>query len=120
MYQHFVGIGHLARDPELRYTTSSKAVCNFTVAINSGYGDKQEVIFLNCVAWNKTAENVSQYLSKGSKAMVAGKLQERSWEKDGQKHSKVELLISTVQFLDGKRESQGAAPPEEVSDIEPF
>jgi single-strand DNA-binding protein len=118
-------MGNLGKDPEMRYTTSGAAVANFSVAINENYtneaGEKQEkTTWINCVAWKKTAENCSQYLHKGSKVLVQGRIQVRSWDdKDtGKKRYSTEVVAERVTFLDGKKQEgdapqaeQGAQPP---------
>lgn len=112
-----VVVGNLTKDPELRYTANGNAVCNFTVAVNTGYGDKESVFFADCVAWGKTAEAVSQYCTKGKQVLVSGSLQTRSWESDGVKRYKTEIVANVVQFLGGKG---GAAVPDEDTTVEPF
>jgi single-strand DNA-binding protein len=116
-------VGNLTQDPELRYTASGTAVCNMRVAVGSKYksGDeyKEETLFIDVVIWGKQGESCSQYLSKGRQALVEGRLQERTWESDGQTRRKVEIVANSVKFLGSKGES-AAAPPQEVSDIEPF
>jgi single-strand DNA-binding protein len=105
-------LGNLTRDPELRQTPSGQSVCSFSLALNRAYkgqnGDWQEATdYIDCVAWGPLAERVSQYLSKGRRALVQGRLQSRSWEKDGQKHSKVEVLANDVTFVDSRGEGGG-------------
>ncbi|HEV2403197.1 MAG TPA: single-stranded DNA-binding protein [Candidatus Saccharimonadales bacterium] len=100
-------MGNLTRDPELRQTPSGQNVCSFSLALNRAYkdqsGDWQEVTdYVDCVAWATLAERVSQYLKKGRRVLVQGRLQSRSWEQEGQKRSKVEVLANDVTFLDGR------------------
>ena len=96
-------IGNLCKDPELRYTPQGTAVVNITLAINrkykSGEEMKEDVAFVSVVAWGKTAEIINQYCSKGSPLMVEGRIQTRSWEKDGQKQYKTEVVVENMQFL---------------------
>ena len=99
-------IGNLARDPELRYTQTGKAVCNFTLAVSRGYGKDQEADFINCVAWEKTAENIANYLAKGSKVGVQGRIQVSSYDKDGEKRYKTEVVAQHVEFLGSKKDGQ--------------
>lgn len=109
-------IGHLTRDPELRFTPSGAAVASLGLAVNRRYTNgsgepKEEVAFLTVVVWQKQAEAVAQYLKKGSPALVEGRLQTRTWEtKDGEKRSTVEIVAERVQFLG--RKPQAAAAPE--------
>lgn len=113
-------MGNLTRDPELRQTPSGQSVVSFSLALNRAYkdqsGDWQEATdYIDVVAWGPLAERVSQYMSKGRRCLVQGRLQSRSWEQDGQKRSKVEVLANDVTFLDGRGEggegsSAGGAP----------
>lgn len=108
-------IGHLTRDPELRYTPSGAAVANLGLAVNRRYTNgsgepKEDVAFLTVVAWQKQAETTAQYLKKGSPVLIEGRLQTRTWEsKDGEKRSTVEVVAERVQFL-GRKPEGGAAP----------
>jgi single-strand DNA-binding protein len=106
-------MGNLTRDPELRQTPSGQSVVSFSLALNRAYkdqsGDWQEATdFIDVVAWGPLAERVSQYMTKGRRALVQGRLQSRSWEQDGQKRSKVEVLANDVTFLDGRGDGEGA------------
>ena len=95
-------IGRLTKDPDLRYTQAGKAVCSFTLAVDRPYsGDKKEADFINIVVWNKVGENCAQYLSKGRKVAVQGRLQIRSYEDDkGYKKYITEVVANSVEFLD--------------------
>jgi single-strand DNA-binding protein len=100
-------MGNLTRDPELRQTPSGQSVVSFSLALNRAYKDQsgewQEATdYIDVVAWGPLAERVSQYLHKGRRCLVQGRLQSRSWEQDGQKRSKVEVLANDVTFLDGR------------------
>ena len=104
-------MGNLTRDPELRQTPTGQNVTSFSLALNRSYKDQggqwQEATdYIDVVAWGPLAERVSQYLSKGRRCLVQGRLQSRSWEQDGVKRNKVEVLSSDVTFLDGR--SDGA------------
>lgn len=108
-------MGNLTRDPELRQTPSGQNVCSFSLALNRAYKDQsgewQEVTdYIDIVAWGPLGERVSQYLSKGRRALVQGRLQSRSWEQDGQKRNKVEVLANDVTFLDRAETNDGSAP----------
>jgi single-strand DNA-binding protein len=98
--------GRLTRDPELRYTPSGTAVSSFSIASSRSYkgqdGEwKQQVAFVNVVAWTKLAVLVNEYLKKGSAVYVEGRLHSRSWEtEDGQRRSALEIVAERVQFLD--------------------
>lgn len=100
-------MGNLTRDPELRQTPNGQSVCSFSLALNRSYKDQsgqwQEATdYIDIVAWGPLAERVAQYLSKGRRCLVQGRLQSRSWEQDGQKRSKVEVLANDVTFLDSR------------------
>lgn len=102
-------MGRLVRDPELRRTNSGKPVTSFTLACdrdfkNSQTGEK-EVDFLDCVAWNSTAETVEKYFRKGQMAVATGRLQIRQYtDKNGQKRRQAEIIVSSVYFC-GSKES---------------
>lgn len=108
-------MGNLTRDPELRQTPNGQSVTSFSLALNRSYkdasGEWQEATdYIDIVAWGPLAERVSQYLSKGRRCLVQGRLQSRSWEQEGQKRSKVEVLANDVTFLDsrGGGDSEGS------------
>ena len=107
-------MGNLTRDPELRNTPSGQSVCNFGLALNRSYknaeGEWVEATdFVDIVAWGPLGERVAQYLTKGRPALVAGRLQSRSWEQDGQKRSKVEVNAHDVTFLGGPGSDGGGS-----------
>ena len=100
-------MGNLTRDPELRQTPNGQSVCSFSLALNRSYkdasGEWQEATdYIDIVAWAGLGERVAQYLSKGRRCLVQGRLQSRSWEQEGQKRSKVEVLANDVTFLDSR------------------
>jgi len=102
-------IGNLTRDPELRYTPNGTAVCSFSIATNRSWttdtGEKkEEVDFHRIVAWNKLAELCSQFLTKGRKVFVEGRLTTRSWTgQDGVQKQTTEIIISDMILLDSRR-----------------
>ncbi len=105
-------MGNLTRDPELRQTPTGQNVTSFSLALNRAYKDQsgewQEVTdYIDIVCWGPLAERVAQYLSKGRRCLVQGRLQSRSWEQDGQKRSKVEVLANDVTFLDSRGGGDG-------------
>ena len=103
-------IGRLTRDPELRYTSGTNAaVCNFTIAVDRGFtgqnGDR-EADFIPVVVWNKQAENVKNYLTKGSQVAVEGRIQVRNYDdQNGQKRYVTEVIANNVEFLGSKNSS---------------
>ena len=99
-------MGRLTRDPVIRHTDSGKAVCNFTVAIDNGYGEEKSADFISCVAWNKTAEFVDKYFAKGRMIIVVGRIQTRTWEdRDGKKNYVTEVVASEVAFGESKKDA---------------
>lgn len=107
-------IGNLGRDPEMRYTPGGKPVTSFSVACNRVYttmdGErKEETEWFRVTAWGKLGETCSQYLRKGSKVYVEGRLRTRTWEgQDGQKRTDVEIVASELQMLDSKPRGEAA------------
>lgn len=113
-FNQVILMGNLTRDPELRTTPNGTSVCGFSLALNRSYknadGDWQEATdFIDVVAWGALGERVAQYLSKGRAALVNGRLQQRTWEQDGQKRSKVEVVANDVTFLGGPGSGTAAA-----------
>jgi single-strand DNA-binding protein len=112
-------IGNLTRDPELRYTPQGTAVCSFSIATNRNWttdtGEKKdEVEFHRIVAWAKLAELCSQFLVKGRKVFVEGRLATRSWTaQDGAQKQTTEIVISDMILLDSKRPDSVSQAPEE-------
>lgn len=108
-------VGNLTRDPELRFTPTGAAVCEFSIAINSKRKDKasgefiEEVSFFDVVAWAKTAEVCAEYLKKGKSVLVEGRLKQDRWDdkQSGQKRSKVTIVAENVQFLGGRDDAAG-------------
>jgi len=116
-------IGNLTRDPELRYTPSGTAVCSFSIATNRSWTNdagekKDEVEFHRIVAWNKLAELCSQFLVKGRKVYVEGRLQTRSWAaQDGTQKQTTEIVINDMILLDSRRTGeQEVVAAEEVTE----
>ncbi len=105
-------MGNLTRDPELRQTPTGQNVTSFSLALNRSYKDssgewKEVTDFVDIVCWATLAERVAQYMSKGRRCLVQGRLQSRSWEQDGNKRSKVEVLANDVTFLDSRGGGDG-------------
>ena len=108
-------MGRLTRDPEQRTTTTGKTVTNFSLAVDRG-GQDDQADFFDVTAWEKTGELVAQYLTKGRRCLVQGRLRQDSWEdkETGKKRSRVEVVAFDVTFLDGPndgaRGDSGGAP----------
>lgn len=102
-------IGRLTRDPEARYTSSNRAVAQFTIAIDRPFAKEdgtRDADFLNVVAWDKIGENVGKYLTKGRLCAVEGRIQTRNYDNDeGRKIYVTEIIASNVQFLERKQDN---------------
>ncbi|ADU32541.1 single-stranded DNA-binding protein [Evansella cellulosilytica] len=111
MINRVVLVGRLTKDPELRYTANGIAVASFTLAVNRPFSNQQgnrEADFINCVIWRKPAENVANYLKKGSLAGVDGRLQTRSYDNnEGRRVFITEVVADSVQFLEPRNASSG-------------
>jgi single-strand DNA-binding protein len=109
-------LGNIGKDPEIRSTSGGTTVANLSIACSDRRKDSQGnwtdvTEWVSLVALGRTAEIVRDYVGKGSKIYVEGKIQTRSWEKDGQKHYKTEVLINELVLLDGKREESKSSRP---------
>ncbi|MCQ2568774.1 MAG: single-stranded DNA-binding protein [Candidatus Saccharibacteria bacterium] len=106
-------VGNITRDPELRSTPSGAQVCSFSVAVNRNYKDssganQESVSFIDCTAWGRAGEIIAQYAKKGSGILVSGRLEQRSWEdKEGQKRSRVEIVVEDFNFVGGNASEGG-------------
>ena len=122
MLNHIVLMGRLTRDPELRYTQSQIPVASFSLAVDRDFGGRdggeRQTDFIDIVAWRSTAEFVSKYFTKGSMAVVSGRLQIRDWtDREGGKRRSAEVVADNVYFGESKRRDGGdtsrpAAPSE--------
>src|SRR5690554_3282669 len=101
-------IGRLARDPELRFTASGKAVATFSIAVKRTFSKTNEADFFNVVVWEKAAENCANYLAKGRMVGIEGRLQSRTYEtKTGEKRYITEVVANQVEFLEwGNKENR--------------
>ncbi|EKN67850.1 single-stranded DNA-binding protein [Schinkia azotoformans] len=109
MLNRVVLVGRLTKDPELRFTPNGVACCNFTLAVNRTFANQQgerEADFINIVVWRKAAENVANFLKKGSLTGVDGRMQTRNYEgQDGKRIYITEIVAESVQFLEPKSSS---------------
>ena len=108
MLNHITIMGRLTRDPELRYTQSQTPVASFTLAVDRDFGNRdggeKQTDFIDCVAWRQTAEFVSKYFTKGSMAVVSGRLQIRDWtDRDGGKRRSAEVVVDNMYFGESRR-----------------
>ncbi len=111
--------GNLTRDPELKALPSGMNVCNFSIATNRVYKDRdgkkqEQTDFHNVVVFGRTADMVAQYLKKGSSAYIEGRMQTRSWEQNGEKKYRTEVIADSVQF--GPRSSGGGGGSRQQAD----
>lgn len=115
--------GNLTRDPELRSTQSGTDVLSFGVAVNdrrknSRTGEWEDYPnFVDCTMFGNRASSVSQYLAKGSKVSIEGKLRWSQWERDGQKHSKLSVIVDELEFM--SRQDGGSAPAPSPAPAQP-
>ena len=122
-------IGHLVKDPELRYTSSNIPVTSFTLAVNRNFANQnggKEVDFINIVAWKKQAENIHKYCFKGSRVSIEGRIQIRNYEdQNGQKRYVSEVALENIEFLSTKKEETREKSNSEIikdvmTDKDPF
>lgn len=120
-------VGHLGRDPETKYLPSGDPVTSFSIATSEQWKDKQgqkqeRTEWHNCVVFGRLAEIAAEYLRKGSQVYVEGSLRTQSWEKDGKKHYKTEIVVKELQMLGGKSEerTQSVRPANDFDDEVPF
>lgn len=123
-YNRVILIGNLTRDPELRYTPSNTAVTDFGLAVNRNYQDgdgewKEETTYVDITVWGRQAENASQYLEKGNRVFLEGRLRLDQWETDdGENRSKHGVTAERISFLDNDGQSDGESPddPDDILD----
>ena len=124
MINKVILMGRLTRDPEMRHTNSGTPVTTFSIAINSGYGENQRTDFVNCLAWNKTAEFVTKYFTKGKMIVIAdGRISTRSWEtQDGKRAYATEVVAKEVSFGETKSSQETATqrPMQDDDDFTPL
>ena len=92
-------MGRLTRDPELKYTSNGKAYANFTLAVQK---TKDEAEFIDCIAWEKTAENIAEYFGKGNRILIQGRLNVNSYEQNGEKRKFTRVQAFNFEFIDSK------------------
>ena len=110
-YQKLVIQGNVGRTPEIRYLPNGTAVTDISVAVDSGWGDKKETVWIKATCWNKLAEVVGQYVTKGSNVLVDGELKPVNvyTKNDGTTGASIEMTANTVRFLDKKSDNNGQA-----------
>ena len=103
MINNVVLVGRMTRDAELRYTPSNQAVATFTLAVNRNFKNQngeREADFINCTAWGKTAETIAEYLRKGRRIALQGRLSVNSYEKNGETRWSTEVIVDKFEFVD--------------------
>lgn len=118
-------LGRLVKDPELKYTQSGTAVVSFTMAVDRRFqkqGEERQADFINCVAWQKTAEFVANYFTKGQLMALSGRIETRTWDDaEGVKRYATEVIAEDVYFAESKKNSESAtskAPAQPKADFE--
>jgi len=125
--QKFIAVGNIGKDPEVRYLQGGSAVANFSIATSRRWKDKdsgekkEETEWHNCEAWGKLAEIIGEYLKKGSKIAIEGRLKTTMYEKDGHKFYPTKIIVEEMEMLDSKDKSsdtttqyQPAQPPQQA------
>ena len=125
MLNKVILMGRLTKNPELRVTNSGKNVTSFTIAVDTGFGEDKKTDFINCVAWNKKAEFVSKYFTKGQMIIVLGRISTRDYEdKNGNKKYITEVIANEVQFGESKKAdkelTEDELTPLDIDDDIPF
>jgi len=120
-------IGNVGKTPEMKFTAAGKALTTFSVAVNHTHRDAttgqpvEETEWFNCVCWDKQAETANSLIQKGGLLYVEGRLKTRTWEQDGTKHYKTELIVSDFKLLDRRPTTGDAAPADDdAGDDLPF
>lgn len=123
-YNKVILIGHLTRDPELRFTANGKAIAKIGIAVSRQWKDeagtkKEDTAFVDVDAFGKQAETLGQYLKKGRALMVEGRLKMDQWEdkQSGQKRSKLGVVLESFQFIGGQEKEESKRPPEKQDDL---
>ena len=120
-FNRVIVMGNLTRDPELRYTAGRKAVCDVGLAVNDRIKKEgewvEETTFVDVTLWGRTAEVANEYLAKGSPVLIEGRLKLETWEKEGQKRSKLKIVCDRMQMIGSRKNGNAAndnAPPAEA------
>lgn len=114
-------MGNLTRDPQLSYTPSQMAVVEFGLAVNDKYKDKEEVCFIDCTAFNKSAEAINKYLKKGDPILITGKLKFEQWTtQDGQRRSRHKVTVERFTFLGAPKQTEAEPTTHTPQDDIPF
>lgn len=114
-YNSTTFIGNVTKDPEMKMTPKGTAIASFGIAVNEKRKDASgnsvdDTLFLDCEAYGKTAENIGQYVKRGNPLFIEGRLKIDKWEKDGQKHQRVKIVVSEMRLLGGGKREETAIP----------
>ncbi len=112
-------IGRLTKDPELKYTQSGKAFCKFNIAVTREF-NRDEADFIGCVAWDKRAETIAEYLRKGKRIAIQGRLSVRSYDQNGETRWITEVIVDKFDFIDSNSQSTGQSYSKQDSAIPDF
>lgn len=106
--------GNLTRDTETRFSQAGAPIVNFSIAVNSGFGDKEEVSFVDCVAFGKQGEAIAKFFKKGKQIIVEGRLRQDRWDdkQTGQKRAKLIVIVNSFHFVGSKEVSSEVTPEE--------
>lgn len=119
MLNKVILMGRLTKDIEIRHTDSGKAVATFTVAVDNGHGENKKTDFINCVAWEKTAEFINNWFGKGRMIALVGRISTRTYEgQDGRKNYVTEVVVNEVFFADSKKDETAPKENEEFTPVE--
>lgn len=103
----FIATGRLTSDPEIKFTQNNKCVANFSLAIDTGFGENKKTSFVNCTAWEKTAETIGNTLQKGRKVLIEGSWNQQRWDdSNGNKRTKDYCTVNNFEYCDSKKESE--------------
>lgn len=106
--------GNLGKDCEMAVTQTGTTVCSFTLAIKSGFGDRAKTLWIKCALFGKRAEGkLPEYLLKGAQVAVSGELSQDEWEKDGQKHTMLKMMVNSLDLIGGNQQGQQPAPQQQ-------
>ena len=117
-------VGRLTKNPEIKLTSNQKKFCNFTLAVDRKFKDsngQRQADFINCVAWNQTAEFIQKYFHKGNRIGVIGSIQTRSYDdNDGKKQFVTEVVISEVEFVESQAQTNNEPESQAAESEMPF
>lgn len=116
----FTASGHLGSDCQLSSTSGGTAVCSFSIAVSSGYGDNEKTTWVKCSVFGKRAEGkLPEHLLKGQEVVVSGEITLNEWEKDGVKHSMLKMAVDSLDLIGGGQSQGGQPAPEPVPQMAP-